>query len=87
MVKDRLRTLNRANFARNRARAYMARNSRAFGRMRPAHGPLATRKGILSNPLSKEKFNYANTTSFKLIVTFTRLPNTYVNPVTLVRPM
>ena len=43
MVKDRLRTLNRANFARNRARAYMARNSRASGRMRPAHGPLATR--------------------------------------------
>ena len=58
MVKNRTRVVSRANFARNRARARMAHGSRASSRARTTRGPLATRKGILSNPLSKEKFNY-----------------------------
>ena len=53
-----------------------------------AHPYVHVRQRNASVRRKREIRNYfTNVTSFKLIVTFTRLPNTYVNPVTLVRPM
>jgi len=84
-VKDRLRGGNRPKIAHDQPRPYMARGCGAVVtlaiRYRFDIGLLSTLYRFENQPY------FTNCTSFKLISTFTRLFNTYVNPCTLVRPM
>ena len=96
-VKDRLRGENRSKFWRDRVRAYTARNYGAVDRYQIAIGTLLTQhqfnirlRMVLTNHSYTNQltiYYFTNLSVFRFNSTFTFLPNTYVNPCTLVRPI